>query len=357
MSFAYTPEEQSRVEIAEFLGIKLDPIGYVDLSTIVVLSTMYFVEFIALCYQLHNRDYLPLRAKNVPIMFSLYLGGVGWMLGDIFTGGLVHLGQSPLLRNCKFTIICLRVCIGAYYVTSIFALRCFSLYYVFCKGKAFNGRVMAWSLGLTVMSIVLFGIISVMVPDEMTVQYEEVMDMCSINRHYIIAVLGIIWAIWLYIAAMTWRMRRIPFCFNERTEIFTTFFIMLVLSLMNSICLLVVDIYPASRGWRNALLYSNHVGASIGYWVVMWEPTYGCMFHREEYLQYWINILKEDQMQREYEYSTNINTDTTLHMADYPDIPLKVDSPGASSHQFTVESATNDSFNYHYAAELPHQQN
>ncbi|KAJ2818893.1 hypothetical protein IWW50_005655 [Coemansia erecta] len=331
MSFAYTPDEQSRVEIAEFLGIKLDPIGYVDLSTIVVLSIMYFTEFIALCYQLHNRDYLPLRAKNVPIMFSLFLGAVGWMLGDIFTGGLVHLSQSPVLCNCKFTIICLRVCIGAYYVTSIFALRCYSLYYVFCRGKAFKGRVMMLSLGLTVLSIILFGIISMMVPDEMTVQYEETMDMCYINRNYVIAVLSTIWAIWLYIATMTWHMRQIPFCFNERAEIFTTFIIMLVVSLMNSVCLLVVDIYPASRGWRNALLYTNHVGASAIYWVVMWEPTYGCLFHREEYLQYWINILKEDQMQREYNYSTNINTDTTLNLVDHSDTLTKTDSLNTSS--------------------------
>ncbi|KAJ2478388.1 hypothetical protein IWW56_003752 [Coemansia sp. RSA 2131] len=331
MSFAFTPEEQSRVEVAAFLGIHLDPIGYVDLSTIIVLGTMYFVEFIALCYQLRNRDYLPLRVKNVPVMCSLYVGGVSWLLGDIFTSGLVHLGHSAVLSSCKFTVIWLRICIGAYYVTSIFALRCYSLYYVFCKGKAFKGRIMLVSLGVAGLSIVAFGVISMFLPTRMTVEYEEILDMCNYNRTYVLCVLVVIWTIWAYTAVMSWKMRKIPFCFNERVEIFTSFGILLVVSLLNSVCLLVISIYPASLGWRTALLYTNHVGASVGYWVVMWEPTYACLFHRDEYLQYWINILKEDQMEREYEYSTNMNTDTTLNLIEHLDIPFKPNSTHGST--------------------------
>ncbi|KAJ1642438.1 hypothetical protein J3B02_004147, partial [Coemansia erecta] len=141
MSFSLTPSEIARVETAEFLGIRLDPVGYVDLSTIVVLSTMYGIELIAFCYQLYHRDYPPLKVKNVPLMFSLYFGGIVWMLGDIFTSGLVHLDSSPVLRSCKFTLIWCRVSIGAYYVTSLFALRTYALYHVFYLGKAFKGRV------------------------------------------------------------------------------------------------------------------------------------------------------------------------------------------------------------------------
>ncbi|KAJ2147261.1 hypothetical protein IW136_000223 [Coemansia sp. RSA 678] len=323
MSFAFTPEEQSRVEVAAFLGIHLDSISYIDLSTIIVLGTMYVFEFIALCYQLRNRDYLPLRVKNVPVMCSLYVGGVSWLLGDIFTGGPVHLGQGPVLRNCKFTVIWLRICIGAYYVTSIFALRCYSLYYVFCKGKAFRGRVMLISLGVAGLSIVAFGVVSMVLPTRMTVWYEEMLDMCNYNHTYVVCVLLVIWAIWAYTAVMTWKMRKIPFCFNERVEIFTSFGILLIVSLLNSVCLLVFSVYPAYLGWRTALLYTNHVGASIGYWVVMWEPTYACLFHRDEYLQYWINIQKENQMEQEYEYSTNLNPETTMDLVEYPEIPFK----------------------------------
>ncbi|KAJ2642555.1 hypothetical protein GGF44_001605 [Coemansia sp. RSA 1694] len=314
MSFAFTPEEQSRVEVANFLGLHLDPIGYVDLSTIIVLSSMYLVEFFALCYQFYNRHYPPLRVKNVPLMCSLYVGGVAWFLGDIFTGGLVHLSQSSVLRSCKFTLVWLRACIGAYYVTSLFALRCFSLYYVFHKGMAFKGRVVYLSLGLTVFSIVLFGVISMLVPTELTTRYEEIVDMCYTNRNYIIAVLIIIWSIWATTAVMSWRMRNIPFCFNERIEILATFVLLLVVSILNTVCLLAIDVYPASLKWRTALIYSNHVCASLGYWIVMGEATYNCLFHRADYLQYWVNTLKEDEMERQYEYSIDFDSDITLNL-------------------------------------------
>ncbi|KAJ1733436.1 hypothetical protein LPJ61_001560 [Coemansia biformis] len=338
MSFAYTPDEQDRVMIAGFLGLRLDPIGYVDLSTIIVLSTMYLVEFVALCYQLRHRDYLPLKAKNVPVMFSLYFGGVSWLLGDIFSGGLVHLKQSPVLKNCTFTVIWLRVCIGAYYVTSIFALRCFSLYYVFYAGKPFRGRVMLLSLCATILSIVLFGIVSSVLPSTMTIRYEEILDMCYYGKGYVASVIAVIWCIWVFTAYMTWRMRNVAFCFNERVEMMALFVIMLSVVTMNTVCLFAVSVYPASLGWRTALLYTNHVGASTGYWIVMFEPTYNCIFNRNEYLQYWINILKEDHMEREYGYSSEINTETTLNWSEFSELPSKANSHYPSSHNVTTAS-------------------
>ncbi|KAJ2785679.1 hypothetical protein H4R18_000370 [Coemansia javaensis] len=340
MSFAFTPEEQSRVEVAKFLGINITPIGYVDLSTIIVLSTMYLVEFVALCYQLRNRDYLPLKVKNVPVMFSLYFGGVGWMLGDMFTGGLVHLRQSALLRNCAFTVICLRICIGAYYVTSVFALRCFSLYHVFYKGKAFKGKIVLLSFGVTILSIVLFGVISAVLPPNLTVRYEDILDLCYYNKGYAGTVVIIIWSTWLYTCYMNWRLRKVAFCFNERVEIASIFVITLVIVTMNTVCLFVVNVYAASLAWRTALIYTNHVGASTIYWIVMFEPTYNCMFNREEYLQYWINILKEDHMEREYGYASEFNNETTLNWADFDELPSK-----ASTHSPSTQNVTTCSMN------------
>ncbi|KAJ2790929.1 hypothetical protein H4R21_006412, partial [Coemansia helicoidea] len=311
MSFELTPDEQDRIQIASFLGLHLDPVSHVDMSTIIVLSLMYLIEFVALCYQLRNRNYMPLKVKNVPIMFSLFFGAVGWLAGDILSGGLVHLRPSPVLQNCTFTVIWLRVCIGAYYVTSVFALRCFSLYYVFYTGKAYKGKVVLITFGVVVVSILLFGLISTVIPSSMTIQYNDILDMCYYDKGYVAAVIVIIWCIWLYTAYMNWRMRNIAFCFNERAEIVTLFAIMLMVVVMNTLCLFAVNVYPASLGWRTALLYVNHVGASTGYWIVMFEPTYNCLFNREEYLRYWIAILKEDQMEREYGYSTDMNNNET----------------------------------------------
>ncbi|KAJ2741148.1 hypothetical protein GGI20_005383 [Coemansia sp. BCRC 34301] len=317
MSFAFTPEEQNRVFMASLAGIKLDPIGYVDLSTIIVVGTVYAINFVALCYQLYNRDYPPLGVKNVPLMASLYFGGVAWFLGDLFTGGIVHLAQSPVLRNCKFTLIWLRACLGAYYVAAMFSLRCYSLYYVFYKGKPFRGRVVYLSVGLTLFSIAMFGVISTLVPSHMTTFYEPLIDMCNTNRNYIIAVVVVVWSIASFTAFMSWRMRNVAFCFNERREIFTSFVVLIIVGALNTVCLLGIDVYPASLGWRTALVYVSHAGIYTGYWVIMGEATYNCIFDRETYLQYWINTLKEDDMERQYAYGTDADNETTLNLVEY----------------------------------------
>ncbi|KAJ2439349.1 hypothetical protein GGF42_007984 [Coemansia sp. RSA 2424] len=317
MSFAFTPEEQLRVTLASMAGIKLDPIGYVDLSTIIVVGTVYAIQLVALCYQLYNRNYPPLGVKNVPLMASLYFGGVAWFLGDLFTGGIVHLSQSPVLRNCKFSLIWLRACLGSYYVASMFSLRCYSLYHVFYKGKAFKGMVVYLSVGLTIFSILMFGVISTVVPTHLTTFYEPLIDMCNTNRNYIIAVVVVVWSIASFTAFMSWRMRNVAFCFNERIEIFTSFVMLIIVGTLNTVCLLGINVYPASLGWRTGLLYANHAGISIGYWVIMGEATYNCMFDREAYLQYWIDTLKEDEMERQYAYGAGAENGTTLNLVEY----------------------------------------
>ncbi|KAJ1897726.1 hypothetical protein GGI09_005471 [Coemansia sp. S100] len=339
MSFAFTPEEQLRVTLAQLAGIKLDPIGYVDLSTVIVVGTIYALQFIAVTYQLYNRNYPPLGVKNVPLMASLYFGGLAWFFGDLFTSGIVHLSHSPVLRSCKFTLIWLRACLGAYYVAAMFSLRCFSLYYVFYKGKAFKGTIVYVSVGITVLSIALFGIISTVIPTHLTTHYEPLIDMCNTNRNYIIAVVVVVWSIASFTAVMSWRMRNVPFCFNERIEMFTSFVVLIIAGTLNTICLLGIKVYPASLGWRTGLVYANHASISIGYWVIMGEATYNCIFDREGYLQYWINTLKELDMERQYAY--NVDNEITLNLVEYtdPTSTMVNDGPTHNSDRKWLENA------------------
>ncbi|KAI7833624.1 hypothetical protein BX661DRAFT_177244 [Kickxella alabastrina] len=363
MPFTLTPEEIDRIEVAEFLGIRLDPVGYIDLSTIIVISTKYFLEFFVFCFMLYNRNYPPLKVKNVPIMFSLYFGGFTWFLGDIFTGGLVHLYGNPVLTSCRFTVIWCRACLGAFYITSLFGLRTYALYHVFVKGKAFKGPVFIIGFSVTVSSILLFAIISTVLPEDMTAIYEPLLDVCFPNKNFIIATLVIIWMIWTFVAAMTWGIRHVTFSFSEHVEILSSFSILFIISAMNTVCLFVINIYTASLVWRNLLVYTNHVGASVAFWVVMGVPTYNCMFNREEYLQYWIAIIKEDAMEDVYNYSPTVNVDT-MTFNDNVDILAKNPASLMSSQNSFITStmhtlpstprSTYTNTNMYLVSALPH---
>ncbi|KAJ1935251.1 hypothetical protein GGF37_006061, partial [Kickxella alabastrina] len=69
-----------------------------------------------------------------------------------------------------------RACLGAFYITSLFGLRTYALYHVFVKGKAFKGPVFIIGFSVTVSSILLFAIISTVLPEDMTAIYEPLLD-------------------------------------------------------------------------------------------------------------------------------------------------------------------------------------
>ncbi|KAI8319589.1 hypothetical protein GQ54DRAFT_279181 [Martensiomyces pterosporus] len=350
MSFELTPKEQSRIDAAASLEMKVDPISHVDMSTIIVVSLVYAVQSAGFCFQFWNRHYPPLKAKNIPLMLSLSFGQVMWFLGDIFTGGLVHLDGSPFLRNCKLTLIWFRACLGAYMVTSLFALRCYSLYCVFHKGKPYKGKVVYTSFGIAIGSLAFFGMVSTLVPGHLTTHYEVIVDMCFTSRGYITVVLIVIWSIWVYTAVMYWKLRNISFCFNERAEIVAYFVLLLVVNILNTVCLLVIRVYPAHSAWRNSLVYINHVCASVGYWAIMWEPTYQCAFHRAEYLQHWIKTLAEGDMEKQYSYITNPPDEATQNLMQSVDGMAAVHSgpypPRNDPYKAHADDTKGDEINY-----------
>ncbi|KAJ1952830.1 hypothetical protein EC988_003341 [Linderina pennispora] len=107
---------------------------------------------------------------------------------------------------------------------------------------------------------------------------------------------------------MTWRLRKIPFSFNEFREVVSALIIIGVVIIVNSLALFSVKIYPVSAAWRNSLVYIDHACANMAFWTIMWEPFYQCLMHREEYLQYWIDTLVDDGMEDAYSLTNRLLT-------------------------------------------------
>ncbi|ORX66386.1 hypothetical protein DL89DRAFT_270295 [Linderina pennispora] len=308
MSFKLTPFEQSRVEIAAFLDMKLDPISYVDMSTIIVVATVYIVDLFAIIFLIVNRNYPPIKSKGVVIMCSLYISGVLWFVGDIITSGMVHLYVNKALMACKVTVIWFRLGFGTTYIATIFSVRCYALHRVFCKQQPFKG-VLMWSfIALALGWVVLYAAVSSALPASMTTYYEDTLDICTANKTYVAVSIGMICCFYLYVAWMTWRLRKIPFSFNEFREVVSALIIIGVVIIVNSLALFSVKIYPVSAAWRNSLVYIDHACANMAFWTIMWEPFYQCIMHREEYLQYWIDTLVDDGMEDAYSLTNRLLT-------------------------------------------------
>ncbi|ORX69448.1 hypothetical protein DL89DRAFT_267669 [Linderina pennispora] len=310
MSFELTPFEQSRVEIAAFLDVKLDPISHVDLSTIIVVSIVYMLDLFAFIYLFLNRNYPPIKAKSVYIMISLYAAAVLWFVGDIVTSGLVHLYTSNVLMACKMYFIWFRASFGTTYIATIFSVRTYALHRVFCQDKPFKGKLVWVCPALAVGWVLLLAVVSSLLPERMTTYYEDTLDLCYANTRYAAFVIGMICCFYSYIVLITWRLRKIPFSFNEFREVVTALVIIGVIIIVNSLAIFSVRIYPASAAWRNSLVYIDHTCANIAFWTIMWEPFYQCIMHREEYLQYWVDTLMEDGMEDAYNLTNRFPNET-----------------------------------------------
>ncbi|KAJ1829825.1 hypothetical protein LPJ70_007084, partial [Coemansia sp. RSA 2708] len=67
------------------------PVGSVDKATIAVGIAFFGLTFVLLVYAWCNRDYQPIRAKNLPQASVMFVSGVLWFVGDIAVNGHVNL--------------------------------------------------------------------------------------------------------------------------------------------------------------------------------------------------------------------------------------------------------------------------
>ncbi|ORX64249.1 hypothetical protein DL89DRAFT_41852 [Linderina pennispora] len=135
MSFEFPPFEKSRVETAALFNVSLDPVSHTDMSTIIEISVVYALDLFALIYLLIHRSYPLINAKSACSIITLCMTVVVWSVGGISTGGMVHLYTNGILRSCKLTLLWFRLGLGATYIATIFSVRSYSLYRVFCQGR------------------------------------------------------------------------------------------------------------------------------------------------------------------------------------------------------------------------------
>ncbi|KAJ2156612.1 hypothetical protein IW139_005425, partial [Coemansia sp. RSA 353] len=98
MSFEFTPQEQTRVQLAHLGGVQLDPIGHADLAVIAVLSSVYFVNFAAVAFLVWNRNYPPLKSKYPFLMAAIMISMFIYFLGDLVLKAHVHV-RGRVLSN------------------------------------------------------------------------------------------------------------------------------------------------------------------------------------------------------------------------------------------------------------------
>ncbi|KAJ1943452.1 hypothetical protein GGF37_002642 [Kickxella alabastrina] len=285
----------------------LDPRGKTDAIMLVVITTVYSLSFLAVFYLLWNRNYPPLRAKSPVLMALIMAVAVLWFVGDIQTHGHIPLANTPLV-NCKAFGIWLRILLGSCGLCSLISLRAHGLHRVFFLHKPYHSLGLYVPFAIYWVCVLIFGLISQFMKPAKTVQYIAKLDMCRFEAGYKAALFSFLWLTFFIVMVTHWRIRNIKSSFNEKREMIiacTTMFIIFVyVTIMNYL----LPKYPLNVHLRIVNTSIDHIAINSLWWLIMGLPLFKSVFSRQQYLYIWINKLRKDGLQKEYD----IDSDVTL---------------------------------------------
>ncbi|KAJ2695006.1 hypothetical protein H4218_005376 [Coemansia sp. IMI 209128] len=303
MSFSVTRSELIRVIAAYSHGLSLDPRQAADLIMDILISLLYFFQFIGVVFMLWNREYPPIKAKNPVLMTCVFVSSLMWFIGDIQANGHAPLKGTPM-ENCKAFGVWVRVLLGVCGMSALLGLRSYGLYRVFCRKMAYRGLAFYIPFIVTSACMLGYGIVLQALPKELTIEYMDGVDICYYNTKYKASLYALLWGTWVIIAGLNWCIRGIKSSFNETREILITCFIVFgVLGFMTAMSYTNAR-YPLNLKLRILATSLDQCAASAVWWLMMAVPLYQCLTNRQRYLKEWIYTLREDGLQQAYHMET-----------------------------------------------------
>ncbi|KAJ2487726.1 hypothetical protein IWW37_005123 [Coemansia sp. RSA 2050] len=317
LSFSLTPQEAERLKYYTQTGRYLEPRGAADFAMIIIITTAYFVQLIATLFMLWNRNYSPIKAKNPILMAFVFVASVLWFAGNLQINGHVPLKDTQL-EQCKAIGVWMHVLMGVCTVSSLIGFRSFGLYQIFCRNRPYRGPALLISVILTIACMLVFGIITEALPDDLSVKYLEHIDICGFALGYRIGMFVLIWATWIIVALLNWRIRNIKSSFNESREITVACIIVFAVLIFMTVLSVAQPRYTAYRSLRITATMLNHFAAIAIWWLMMAVPLYNCLTNRQMYLKQWIYKLRQDGLQRAYHIDAGASKGNNLSSSDHP---------------------------------------
>ncbi|KAJ1814834.1 hypothetical protein LPJ56_002801 [Coemansia sp. RSA 2599] len=237
-------------------------------------------------------------------MAAVYLGCACWLLGDFQINGHVHLAGTPL-TNCRLWGVWFRVILGVCTVSSLIALRSYGLFRVFKQNKPYRGLGMYLPFMVYCGCTLVYGIIAQVLKPSVTVLYIPLLDICYCPTPFRAALYGYIWATWVFVAIVNWKIRNIKSSFNESREMTFSCIVVFAILTFSTALQLSNPEYPFNQKLRILSTAMDHLGTNLVWWAIMGVPLFNCLFNRKKYLEYWSNKLRKDGLQHEYDVKSD----------------------------------------------------
>ncbi|KAI7833613.1 hypothetical protein BX661DRAFT_63454 [Kickxella alabastrina] len=308
VSFTVVESELQRQKTGEMLELTVDPRGKSDAILVVIFGFVYLINLIVIGLLLWNRNYPPLKSKGPVLMTLMMLISIIWFIGDLQGNGHLRIAGT-VMTNCKAFGLWMRLLLGACTMCVLTALRAYGLYRVFFLNLPYYTIGLYLPFLLYYVLLLIFGIVAQVLNPTQTIQYFAPLDICEYNEAFKTSLFVFLWLTWSVMVGVLWKIRNIRSSFNEGREMLVSCIIILIILLCATTMNYMRPLYPLSLSLRVVTTVLNHCATNALWWIIMMVPMYNCIFNRQQYLSRWIQKLREDGLQNEYDIDSNVGNE------------------------------------------------
>ncbi|KAI8326528.1 hypothetical protein GQ54DRAFT_307515 [Martensiomyces pterosporus] len=254
-------------------------------------------------YAFTQRSYPPLKSRNLPIMYLLYISMVCWFVGSIYVNHSSYMPKSWLI--CVATFSWLRMSLGVYLFFALFQIRVYFYISIFIWRRAARGKLL-WALIAyqSVLSLA-YAIVAAVLPKDLG--YEYYADSYTCMNHNAIYYVGIGLVVFQFAVSLglTFKARKINSRFNEFREFVVILTFTFVAGVI-SICTRMIRGLHDRRSTVDVLdTVAQFIPTQAYFFVVLGPPIYHSIVDRERHLAYFMSRMVEANLVRQYDMASN----------------------------------------------------
>ncbi|KAI8326530.1 hypothetical protein GQ54DRAFT_1418 [Martensiomyces pterosporus] len=270
-----------------------------DLVVIGVCGGVLLVNFLVLAYAFVHRSYLPLKSKNLPIMYLTYVAMVCWFIGSVYSNHSSYLPKSWLI--CMATYGWARMSLGIFLFVALFQFRVYQYIAIFLWKRRATGAYLWVPVAYLVLISLSYGLAACLLPQSLGFAYYPETKSCHTQNAIFVSGLCMLALQFGVSVALTFKARKINACFNEYREIVITITLTALASLVSILARWLPGGTNTKYQLATAETFAMFIASQVHFFIILGPPVYHSIVDKDEYLRYFIERMRDLGLAREYD--------------------------------------------------------
>ncbi|KAJ2450643.1 hypothetical protein EV183_004143 [Coemansia sp. RSA 2336] len=300
-----------------------------EVAVVCVNTAIMLVSALAILLVHIKRSYVPLKCKNIPLLYTLFATMLVWYIGDIWAYQptvVAHASRSV----CIFTMSWMRMSFGIYSVLSCHIFRVYQYYCIFEWRAKVEKRLLWIPIALWACFPAIYGLLASALPADHGISYVNDPPMCySAKLLYFIAVGILVLLLACWIAAI-FMISHIHGSFNEFHELLAVFVCTIVIVVVQVVLRWIPRIGDSGFGYNTMVSMTDMLIGQLSLFILISRPLFHSIRDPFAYQKFFLHKLKRENRQSEYELANGTQLgriSTSVRVSRDAGLVLNIESP------------------------------